>query len=75
MEFLLPYLATNKIQNYKQLYFGGGRLYRKHITIGKNCTIGAYSIILPSVTIVDNTNVSMDSTVPANWVLENNSLF
>ncbi|NHJ01451.1 MAG: hypothetical protein EAX86_04880 [Candidatus Heimdallarchaeota archaeon] len=51
------------------------KMYRKRLRIGKNVTIGAYCVILPGVIIGDNTTVAMGSTVPANWVLDANSLY
>ncbi|MFX0124587.1 MAG: acyltransferase [Candidatus Hodarchaeota archaeon] len=53
----------------------GGRLYRKRIKIGKNCTLGILSIVLPGAEIGDNVMVSAGSLVPANWKLDSNSIY
>jgi acetyltransferase-like isoleucine patch superfamily enzyme len=52
-----------------------GKCYRKPVIIGKNCTIGGYAIVAPGVKIADNVLVSALSFVPANWVLEANSIY
>ena len=52
-----------------------GKLYRKRVTIGKNCTVGGYTIVTPGVIIEDNVLVGGSSFVPANWVLEANSIY
>ena len=52
-----------------------GKCYRKPVTIGKNCTIGGYAIVAPGAKIADNVMVSALSFVPANWVLEANSIY
>ena len=53
----------------------GGKLYRKRIIIGKNCTLGILSIVLPGAEIGDNVMVSAGSLVPANWKLDPNSIY
>ena len=53
----------------------GGKLYRKRIIIGKNCTLGILSIVLPGAEIGDNVMVSAGSLVPANWKLDSNSIY
>lgn len=53
----------------------GGRLYRKRVRIGKNCTIGFASIVLPGAEIGDNVMVSAGSLVPSNWKLDSNSIY
>lgn len=53
----------------------GGKLYRKKIIIGKNCTLGILSIVLPGAEIGDNVMVSAGSLVPANWKLDSNSIY
>jgi carbonic anhydrase/acetyltransferase-like protein (isoleucine patch superfamily) len=53
----------------------GGKLYRKRIKIGKNCTLGILSIVLPGAEIGDNVMVSAGSLVPANWKLDSNSIY
>lgn len=52
-----------------------GKLYRKKIIIGKNCTLGILSIVLPGAEIGDNVMVSAGSLVPANWKLDSNSIY
>lgn len=52
-----------------------GIIFRKKVTIGKNCTIGGYTIVLPGAEIEDNVHVSTNSTVPANWKLESNAIY
>lgn len=52
-----------------------GELFRKRIKIGKNCTIGAGTIILPGVTINDYVIVASNSVIPSNRVLEANSIY
>ena len=52
-----------------------GELYRKRIRIGKNCTIGAATVILPGVTIEDNVIVGSNSVIPANRTLKANSIY
>lgn len=53
----------------------GGKLYRKRIKIGKNCTLGILSVVLPGAEIGDNVMVSAGSLVPANWKLDANSIY
>lgn len=52
-----------------------GELFRKRIKIGKNCTIGAGTIILPGVTINDYVIVASNSVIPSNRVLAANSIY
>ncbi len=52
-----------------------GDLFRKKIKIGRNCTIGAGTIILPGVTIEDYVIVASNSVIPSNRILESNSIF
>lgn len=52
-----------------------GKLYRRRIIIGRNVTIGAKSLIGPGVRIGKNTMVTYGSSVPPNWVLDDNSLY
>ncbi len=52
-----------------------GELYRKRIRIGKNCTIGAGTIMLPGVTIEDKVIVASNSVIPSNRVLRTNSIY
>jgi len=52
-----------------------GELFRKRIKIGKNCTIGAGTIILPGVTIGDKVIVASNSVIPANRTLDSNSVY
>ncbi|MFX0016093.1 MAG: acyltransferase [Promethearchaeota archaeon] len=52
-----------------------GRLYRKRIKIGKNCTLGILSTVLPGAEIGDNVMVSAGSLVPANWKLDSNCIY
>lgn len=52
-----------------------GELFRKKIKIGRNCTIGAGTIILPGVTIEDFVIVASNSVIPSNRVLESNSIY
>ena len=52
-----------------------GKLYRKRVKVGKNCTIGIASIILPGAEIGDNVMVSGGSLVPSNWKLDSNSFY
>ncbi|MFW9906315.1 MAG: DapH/DapD/GlmU-related protein [Candidatus Thorarchaeota archaeon] len=53
----------------------GGKLYRKRIKIGKKCTLGILSIVLPGAEIGDNVMISAGSLVPANWKLDSNSIY
>ncbi|MFX0087279.1 MAG: acyltransferase [Candidatus Hodarchaeota archaeon] len=52
-----------------------GDLFRKRIKIGRNCTIGAGTIILPGVTIEDYVIVASNSVIPSNRILESNSIY
>ena len=52
-----------------------GKVYRKRVVIGKNCTIGGYTIIVPGAIIEDNVIVGACSLIPPNWVLEANSVY
>jgi hypothetical protein len=52
-----------------------GSVYRNKTIIGKNCTVGAYTIIAPGAKIEDNVLVGACSFIPANWVLEANSIY
>lgn len=47
----------------------------KKVKIGKNCVIGARSIIAPGVTIGDNTLVGAQSLVPKGMKLDSNSIY
>lgn len=52
-----------------------GKIFRKRIRIGRNCTIGAISIVLPGAEIGDNVLVSAGSLVPANWKLDSDCIY
>ena len=52
-----------------------GELYRKQIKIGKNCTIGAGTIMLPGVTIEDSVIVASNSVIPSDRILKANSIY
>ncbi len=56
-------------------YIKGDKLKIKRTRIGKNCTIGAYAIISPGVTIGDNTIVGAHAFVPKNKKLDSNSVY
>jgi hypothetical protein len=51
------------------------KILLKKVKIGKNCTIGGYTIVLPGVEIGDNVHVGAVSLVPSNWKLESNTLY
>ncbi|UCG00873.1 MAG: hypothetical protein JSW11_14795 [Candidatus Heimdallarchaeota archaeon] len=53
----------------------GGKLYRKRIKIGENCTLGILSVVLPGAEVGDNVMISAGSLVPANWKLDSNSIY
>ncbi|UCE13363.1 MAG: hypothetical protein JSV04_14405 [Candidatus Heimdallarchaeota archaeon] len=52
-----------------------GKLFRRRIRIGRNCTLGIMSIVLPGAEIGDNTLISAGSLVPANWKLDSNCIY
>ena len=52
-----------------------GILRRKKVTIGKNVTIGANTILATGITIGDNTMVGYGSSIPPNSHLDANSLY
>lgn len=77
-----PYLVEigdNSVTGYGSLILGhlieGNKIIIKKTKIGKNVTIGAYSIISPGVTIEDNVIVAANSFVKKNSVLKKNHLY
>ena len=52
-----------------------GILRREKVTIGKNVTIGANTILATGITIGDNTMVGYGSSIPPNSHLDANSLY
>lgn len=52
-----------------------GKLFRKRIKIGKNCTLGIMSIVLPGAVIGDNVLVSAGSLVPVNWKFDSDCIY
>jgi len=79
VEFSLVDIGDNTVVGNNSEIWGhmieGNKIYIKRVKIGKNCTIGAKSLIMPGVRVGNGTIVGACSLVPKNKKLEPNSLY